>query len=59
MKDKFLKQANREFSLEKRLALMPFLAIIFLGILPGGLVYLSQLLDSLFKLPPWRSGSLM
>lgn len=56
MKEKFLKQAGHEYSLEKRLAMMPFLAIIFLGILPGGLVYLSELLDSMFKLPSLAFG---
>jgi protein-S-isoprenylcysteine O-methyltransferase Ste14 len=56
MKEKFLKQAGHEYSLEKRLAAMPFLGIIFLGILPAGLVYLSRLLDNMFDLPSLAFG---
>jgi protein-S-isoprenylcysteine O-methyltransferase Ste14 len=56
MKEKFLKQAEHEYSLEKRLRTLPILGIIFLGILPGGLVYLSQLLDNLLNLPPLAFG---
>ena len=51
MKEKFLKQAEREYSLEKRLIALAIEGILFLGILPGAIVYLSPLLDHQFELP--------
>lgn len=50
MKEKFLKQAEREYSLTTRLTALMIEGIFFLGILPVALVYLSSMLDSQFGL---------
>jgi protein-S-isoprenylcysteine O-methyltransferase Ste14 len=51
MKNKILKQAQREYSPGTRAIALIFLAPLFLGILPGALVYFSVLLDHRFALP--------
>ncbi len=51
MKEKFLKQAEREYSPGKRLIALIIEGILFVGILPGILVYFSPLLDHRFELP--------
>ena len=51
MKEKFLKNTQREYSSGKRTILLIFAGIVFLGILPGALVYFSSLLDGYFGLP--------
>lgn len=56
MKEKFLKQARHEYSLEKRLKILPFLGLIFLGILPAGLFFLSRWFDHQFDLTPLAFG---
>jgi protein-S-isoprenylcysteine O-methyltransferase Ste14 len=57
MKEKFLKQAQREFSPGKRLIALLIEAVFFLGILPVTLVYLSSLLDIRFNLPRFDYGA--
>ncbi len=51
MKERFLKQAGREYSPEKRALALMIAGIFFLGLLPGALVYLALLLDDQFELP--------
>ena len=51
MKDKLLKQAEREYELTKRLHALTIGATIFLGVLPFALISLSSMLDSCFLLP--------
>jgi protein-S-isoprenylcysteine O-methyltransferase Ste14 len=57
MKEKFLKQAEREYSPGKRIVLLIIAGIFFLGILPGALVYFSRLLDHQFELPRLAYGA--
>jgi protein-S-isoprenylcysteine O-methyltransferase Ste14 len=57
MKEKFLKQAQREHSPGKRLLALVLEGILFLGILPGAIVYFSQLLDHQFELPRLAYGA--
>ena len=58
MKERFLKQAEREYSSGKRLVALFFEGILFVGILPGTLVYFSPLLDLQFKLPRLVFGAI-
>jgi len=51
MKEKFLKNAEHEYSSGKRAILLLFAGIVFLGILPVSLVYFSTLLDRYFEFP--------
>ena len=51
MKDKFLKQAEREYRPGIRGIGLIIEGIVFLGLLPGTLVYFSPRLDYLLKLP--------
>lgn len=57
MKEKFLKQVQREYSPGKRLLALVLEGILFLGILPGAIVYFSQLLDYQFELPSLAYGA--
>ena len=56
MKEKILKQAQREYSPRKRINALILEGILFLGILPGTIVYFSQLLDHQFGLPRFAYG---
>lgn len=56
MKDKFLRQTEREYSPGKRLMALMIEGIFFLGILPGALICLSSLLDQQLKLPHLAFG---
>lgn len=56
MKEKFLEQAEREYSPGKRLAALMIEGIFFLGILPIALVYFSTRLDHQFELPHLALG---
>ena len=56
MKEKFLKQAKREYSPGKRIIALMIEGIFFLSILPGALVYFSPVLDHQFELPPLAFG---
>jgi protein-S-isoprenylcysteine O-methyltransferase Ste14 len=56
MKEKFLRQAGQEYSPGKRIVLLIFAGVLFLVILPGGLVYSSQLLDHRLELPTLALG---
>ena len=56
MKEKFLKQAKREYSPGKRIMLLMIAGIFFLGIMPVILVYFCPLLDHQFGLPPLAFG---
>jgi protein-S-isoprenylcysteine O-methyltransferase Ste14 len=58
MKEKFLKQAGREYSPGKRTALLLVAGVIFLGILPGALFFFSSRLDRQFELPPLVFGGI-
>lgn len=51
MKDGFLKNAGREYSPGKRMVLLLCAGLVFLVLLPYGLVILSQRLDQHFGLP--------
>lgn len=57
MKEKFLKQAEREHSPGERIVLLIIAGIFFLGILPGALVYFSRLLDHKLKFPRLAYGA--
>ena len=56
MKEKYLKQAKREYNPGKRIVALMIEGIFFLGILPGTLVHFSPLLDRQFELPPLVFG---
>lgn len=56
MKEKFLKNAEREYSSGKRTLLLVVAGIVFLGILPGALVYFSSLLDRFLGLRHLEMG---
>jgi protein-S-isoprenylcysteine O-methyltransferase Ste14 len=56
MKEKFLKQAEREYSPGQRIMALMIEGIFLLGILPGALVYFSPRLDHRFALPPFAFG---
>ncbi len=56
MKEKFLKQAGREYSPERRLIALVVEGIFFLGILPAALVRFSSLLDQQFEMPHLAFG---
>jgi len=56
MKEKFLKQAEREYSPGKRLIGLIIEGVFFLGILPGALIYFSTRLDHQFELPHLAFG---
>ncbi len=58
MKEKFLKQAEHEYSPGKRTILLMVAGIVFLGILPGALVYFSSRLDHRFELPGMAFGAI-
>lgn len=58
MKEKFLKQAEHEYGPGKRTILLIFAGIVFLGILPGALVYFSPRLDHRFELPGMAFGAI-
>ena len=58
MKEKFLKQAEREYRPEKRIVALVIEGFFFLGILPAALVYFSPLLDQRFKLPSLAFGGI-
>ena len=51
MKERLLKQSKHEHSAGKRAVALIFAGILFLGILPAALVYLSARLDHRFALP--------
>lgn len=57
MKEKLLRQAEREYSPGKRLSALLIEGVFFLGILPVALVYLSSLLDFRFDLPRFDYGA--
>jgi protein-S-isoprenylcysteine O-methyltransferase Ste14 len=57
MKEKFLKQAEREYNPGKRLIALGIEGIFFLAVLPAALVYLSSLLDQRFDLPRFTYGA--
>ncbi len=57
MKEKLLRQAEREYSPAKRLAALIMEGFLFLGILPGALVYVSSLLDQQFGLSRLAYGA--
>ncbi len=57
MKEKFLKQAEREYSPQKRITGLAIEGVFFLGILPGILLFLSPRLDLLFGLPHLNIGA--
>lgn len=52
MKDKFLKQASREYSEKQRFIMLLFLAPIFLFLLPYLFVWLGARVDQWLQLPP-------
>ena len=56
MKEKFLKQAEREYSLGKRLIALIIEGVFFLGILPGALVYSPPRLDHQFAAKKMSRG---
>jgi len=56
VKEKFLKQAAREYSPGTRLIALMIEGIFFLGILPAALVYFSSRLDRQFALPRLEFG---
>ena len=56
MKEKFLKQAGREYGTGKRTVALMMAGVFFLGILPGSLIYFSSLFDLQFKLPHLEFG---
>jgi len=56
MKEKLLKQAEREYSPAKRLFALAVAAAIFLGVLPFALTRFSSILDTRFLLPTFRFG---
>ncbi len=58
MKEKFLENARREYSIEKRSLLLMIAGVFFLGILPVSLVYLSPLLDRQLGLPSLAFGAI-
>lgn len=58
MREKFLEQAEREYSPGKRLIALLIEGILFLGILPVTLVCLSSLLDNRFDLPRFDYGAI-
>ena len=51
MRNRFLKQASREYSPRQRLAVLPALAVVFVVILPLALLYLGRLLDRALDWP--------
>jgi len=51
MKEKFLKQAEHEYSPGKRILALMIEGLFFLCIFPGALIYFSKLLDHQFELP--------
>jgi len=57
MKEKFPEQAEREYSPGKRFIALIIEGILFVGILPGILVYSSPLLDHRFELPRLAYGA--
>ena len=57
MKEKFLQNAKREYNPGKRTILLVVAGIVFLGILPGCLVYFSALVDHQFGLPTLAFGA--
>jgi protein-S-isoprenylcysteine O-methyltransferase Ste14 len=56
MKEKFLKQAQREYSPGERIKALMIEGVFLLGILPGALVYYSPRLDHRFALPSFAFG---
>jgi protein-S-isoprenylcysteine O-methyltransferase Ste14 len=58
MKERFLQQAQREYSPGKRFIALILEGIFFLGILPGILIHFSPLLDQRFELPRLAYGAL-
>lgn len=56
MKERFLKQAAREYSPGKRTIGLMIEGVFFLGILPAALVYFSTQLDQRFGLPHFTYG---
>ncbi len=56
MKERFLKQAKREYSPGRRIIALIIEGVFLLGILPATLVYFSRLLDGRFELPPLAFG---
>ena len=56
MKEKFLRQAKREYSAGKRLVALTVEAVFFVGILPPAMVYLSSWLDARLNLPSLAYG---
>lgn len=58
MKDKFLRQAAREYSPGKRIAGLLVEGVFFLAILPAALVYFSTRLDRYFGLPHMAFGAI-
>ena len=58
MKEKFLKQAEREYSPGERIKMLIAAAPVFLVILPAALVYFPPLLDRRFGWPPLAFGAI-
>ncbi len=57
MKDKFLKQAEHEYSQNQRLIVLIPAGVLFLIILPTALVYFSSVLDNRFQLSSFDYGT--
>ncbi len=57
MKEKFLKQARREYSPGKRTVMLMIAGVFLLGLLPGAIVHFSPLLDRQFGLPSLAFGA--
>ncbi len=57
MKEQFLKQAEREYSPQKRIAGLALEGVFFLGILPGFLIYVPPRLDLLLGFPHLDLGA--
>lgn len=51
MKDKFLRNATREYSSRQRGALLVLAGMVFLILLPAGLIFISAHLDQFLSLP--------
>ena len=58
MKERFLRQAEREYGPGKRIMMLVIAGIFLLGILPGALVYFSPRLDRQFELPSLAFGGI-
>jgi len=57
MKEKFLKQARREYGPGKRTVMLVIAGVFILGFLPGAIVHFSPLLDRQLGLPSLAFGA--